>query len=638
MNEGGEGLPIVFKPEWLDELKSRCDIVDIVSRYVPLKKNGREYVGCCPFHHERTPSFMVYAETQSYHCFGCKESGDVIQFVKKYENLSFMDAVEHLASIANVPLPQKEEIDTRALEAQKNKRNQILNCLKLAARFYYSSMQSGLAIAKLAREYVAKRELQGSTLTRFGVGCSPDYNSLPQFLLSKGVSEQTMLDSGVVTRSKDNAFIDFFAKRLMFPIIDKDGAVIGFSGRLLEKKDLAKYKNTSATPVFNKSEVIFGINLLKKHREERRAKGDYNGIEYIIIVEGQIDVMMMHQFGFTTTVACLGTAFTPLHARKLKQFSERVILLLDGDTAGQKATNKSIDILRKSGVNVTVARLPEGKDPDEFLRAYGKDKMQALLDSAVEGIKYKIQALAESYNLNEPSECARFVHESLLVIKALESETEQDSYLTVVHHYSSIPLEVLRSELKSLKDEVVSGEENEVRVESVKKDGYTLADLFILASILHHKAYTKDVDISKLEFWDEGLRACFDYITKSQASGVVPTLGGLYSVVDVENSTQLLKEVTNFEFLPDAFPELTFASCVLRNKERALKKQKDEAQSRCSSATENSIRENEMRKIIELTKKLEENKLELEELNSAYSQKRQGLSKQKLKRKGNING
>jgi len=630
---------MVFKPEWLDELKARCDIVDIISRVVPLKKNGREYVGCCPFHHERTPSFMVYSETQSYHCFGCKESGDVIQFVKKYDNLSFVDAVEQLANQVGVSLPQKEEYNTAEIDALKQKKNQLYNCLKLTARFYFDSMRGNSTQALLAREYVSKRQLEQSTLTRFGVGCSVDYNSLPKFLLSKGVSEQAMCESGVVTHNQSGELIDFFAKRLMFPIIDKDGRVIGFSGRLLEKKDLAKYKNTSATPVFNKSEVIFGINLLKKYREERRAQGDYNGIERIIIVEGQIDVMMMHQFGFTTTVACLGTAFTPLHARKLKQFSENITLLLDGDAAGQKATNKSIDILRKSGVNVTVAKLPDGLDPDEFLRSRGKEEMQTLLDNAVEGIKFKIQALSENYQLSEPSECARFVHESLLVLKELESETEQDSYLTVVHHYSSTPIEVLRMELKSIKEEKQTDDDVPVVTEEVKKDGFVLADLFVLASVLNHKSYTKDVDLSELEFFDDGLKLCFDYIQKSLDSNIIPTISGLYSLVDVDSSTPLLRETVRYEFMPDPFPELTYLSCVLRNKERKLKKQKEEAQNRCAKSVSTDERDKEMRNVIELTKKLEENKAKLEELNSEYSLKRQSLSKQKLKkRKVNDNG
>jgi len=632
---------MVFKPEWLDNLKNRCDIVDIVSRFVPLKKNGREYVGCCPFHHERTPSFMVYSETQSYHCFGCKESGDVIQFVKKYENLSFVDAVENLANMVGIPLPEKEDYNAKEVEEHKQKRRAILDCLRQSAKFYFANLRSNTAQALLAREYVEKRQLQQATLTRFGVGCSLDYLSLPQFLLNKGFSEQTILDSGVATKGKDGNLIDFFAKRLMFPIIDKDGEVIGFSGRLLEKKDLAKYKNTPATSVFNKSEVIFGINLLKKYRDECRAKGNYNGIERIIIVEGQIDVMMMHQFGFTTSVACLGTAFTPLHARRLKQFSENVVLLLDGDEAGQKAANKSIDILRRGAINVTAVRLPDGMDPDEFLRSKGKEEMQKLLDSAVEGIKFKIQTLANNFDLTEPSECAKFVHESLLVLKELDSDSERDSYLSVVHHFSSTPIEVLRMELKSLKDETPkSTDENDVvKVEEIKKDGYTLADIFVLASILNHKAYIKDVDINSLVFFDDGLNKAYDYIKNSLSSNVIPTVGGLYSVVDVNDSTPLLREVVQFEFLPDPFPELTFASCVLRNKERAIKKEKDDAQSKCAKATDSAIRDSEMRKVIELTKKLEQNKDELEKLNNAYSSKRQGISKHKLKkRKEDANG
>ena len=578
---------------------------------------------------------MVYSETQSHHCFGCKESGDVIQFVRKYDNLSFVDAVEALANSVNMPMPQKEDCDLAEIEKRKKERAQILACLKESAKFYYSCYRGKTGQALIAREYTDKRKLENTTLVRFGVGCSPDFLSLPNHLTKCGYSPAIIEASGMCSRGKNGELIDFFAKRLMFPIIDKDGAVIGFSGRLLESKEAAKYKNTSATSVFNKSEVIFGINLLKKLREEKREKNDYSGIERIIIVEGQIDVMMMHQFGFTSTVACLGTALTPIHARRLKQFSENIVLLLDGDSAGQKATMRSIDVLRKGGINVTVAKLPTGLDPDEFLRTYGKEEMQKLLDNAVEGISVKINALAENYQLTEPSECAHFVQESLKVLKELDTESEQDSYLSIIHSFSSTPIEVLRLDLKKLKvdktplrDEI---EESEPTA-PIKKDGYTLADQFILASILNHKSYTDGVDISDLQFFDDGLKKCYQYILDARSKNIVPTVGGLFSVVDVENSTALLKEVVNYEFVPDPFPELSFASCVLRNRERAIKKQKDEAQKKCSTATDTLARDMAMKTVIQLTKKLEELKTQFEEYQTQYSTKRLSLSKQKQKK------
>ena len=585
---------------------------------------------------------MVYSETQSYHCFGCKESGDVIQFVRKYDNLSFVDAVENLANSVNMPMPQKEDCNLAEIEKRKKTKESILACLRESAKFYVACFRGKSGQALVAREYTDKRKLENATLVRFGVGCSPDYLSLPTHLAKAGFAPEIIEASGMCTRGKNGELIDFFAKRLMFPIIDKDGAVIGFSGRLLESKELAKYKNTPATSVFNKSEVIFGINLLKKLREEKRENNDYSGIDKIIIVEGQIDVMMMHQYGFTNTVACLGTAFTPYHVRKLKQFSENIILLLDGDSAGQKATMRSIDVLRKGGVNVTVAKLPDGLDPDEFLRKFGKEEMDNLLDNAVEGIKFKIYSLAESFNLNEPSECAHFIEESLKVIKELDSESEQDSYLPIIHKFSSTPIEILRSDLKKLKiekkqsrDEV---EESEP-VKEVKKDGYTLADLFILASILNHKSYTANIDIEGLEFVDVGLQKCYSYILEAYSKNIVPTVGGLYSVVEVENSSPLLGEVVKYEFVPDPFPELSFASCVLRNRERALKRQKDEAQRKCAKANDTLERDIAMKTVIELTKKLEELKAKFEEYQTEYSVKRLSLSKQKLKKhKGNING
>lgn len=622
----------LFSPEWLDELKNRCDIVDVISRYVPLKKNGREFSGCCPFHHEKTPSFFVYPDTQSYHCFGCKESGDVIKFVSKYENLGFIDSVERLANIANMPLPELKDVDQNEITRKKKERDLILSALKDAGLYYYKNLYSNHPQAKLANSYIQKRGIPPEFVRKFGLGCSLDFESSIRYLNSKGYSNEILKKAGLLSETSGRIF-DSFGKRLTFPIINKEGEVIGFSARLLEDKDLAKYKNTSASPVFNKSEVVFAINLLKKERDiARKENRDFNGFENIIIVEGQIDVITMHRFGFTNTVACLGTAITPMHTRKLKQFTENIILLLDGDGAGRKATLRSIDVLRAGALNVKVASLPNGQDPDEFLKANGSDAMREILNSAIDGIEYKIKVLLENYDLNDLTQKAKFIHEALIVIKALEEQSEQDVYLQLVHKYTSTPIDVLRIDLASLPDTEVpfwEREEQQTTTDTqttetkpeVKKDAYAVADLFIIASLLYNKDYTRKFDeqIKDLQFGDAGLGDAFNYIQNTISNGARPSISGLFSYMEVDNSTPLLKEAVNYEFLPDAFPEITFESYLLKNKERKIRQESEQAQLLCSSATDTETRDNAMRKYIDLTKQLNEIKKQIDSLNAKYT-------------------
>ncbi len=626
----------LFAPEWLDELKSRCDIVDIISRYVPLKRNGREYSGCCPFHHEKTPSFFVYPGTMSYHCFGCKESGDLISFLRKYENLGFVEAVEKLANIANMPMPELKDSDAEEIARKKAERKEILSALKDSARYYFDNLRLDHPQAQIAREYLKKRQIDQKSIVRFGLGCSLDYDSSLRYLREKGYSLEILKKAGLASETNGKAY-DSFARRLMFPLINKDGEVIGFSARLLENKDVAKYKNTSATPVFNKSEVVFAINLLQKLRNERRDNNaDYNGFENIIIVEGQIDVITMHHFGITNTIACLGTALTPMHARKLKQFSENVILLLDGDSAGHKATLRSIDVLRGQAINVRVARLPDGYDPDEFLHKFGAEELQKILDDAIDGIEYKIRVLRENYDLTEPAQRTKFVHECLIVLKGLNSASEQDIYLPLVHKFSGTPVDVLRLDLNDIDEHDKPFYERDAEPEpltetkkeaTVKFDGYGKADLFILASILYQKEYTHDFDYSGLYFTDAGLKQAYEYATATKNAGGAPNISGLYSYLDVDSSTPLVKALVAYEFLPDSFPELTFKSCVLKNKERALRAHKKEVEDEIIATTDKDERNEKMREALALTKELEDLKKEIDKVDFEYAQKRKLYNK-----------
>ena len=377
--------------------------------------------------------------------------------------------------------------------------------------------------------------------------------------------------------------------------------------------------------VFDKSKAIFG---LKQVMDAKRAQH----FNTLILAEGQIDIIMLHQFGFQNAVATQGTALTEQHARILKKVCDNVLVCYDGDTAGHKATFRALDILQGVGLQVKIINLPAGQDPDEFLKANGSDAMREILNSAIDGIEYKIKVLLENYDLNDLTQKAKFIHEALIVIKALDEQSEQDVYLQLVHKYTSTPIDVLRIDLASLPDTEVpfwEREEQQTATDAqtaetkpeVKKDAYAVADLFIIASLLYNKDYTQKFDeqIKDLQFGDAGLNDAFNYIQNTISNGARPSISGLFSYMEVDNSTPLLKEAVNYEFLPDAFPEITFESYLLKNKERKIRQESEQAQLLCSSATDTETRDNAMRKYIDLTKQLNEIKRQIDSLNARYT-------------------
>ncbi|MBQ7602536.1 MAG: toprim domain-containing protein, partial [Clostridia bacterium] len=355
------------------------------------------------------------------------------------------------------------------------------------------------------------------------------------------------------------------------------------------------------------------------------------------IVEGQIDVISMHQHGFVNTVACLGTAITPQHFRKLKQFSDNIILMLDGDSAGQKAALRSIDTLRAGGVSVVVVTLPEGLDPDEFLKKYGTDKLRELLSTGEEGMDYKFRVLASKYNFSSNYEKSKFVHEALLIIKALQNEAEQDIYLKIVHKYTGISIEVLRADLQKVDANAkpfYERENDDEQKQIVKKplDAYTLADMYLLASIIYQKDYAKVQNYEDLHF-EENLQPLYQFVTQCVKDGKEVTLSGVYSYLDVDNSNDEIRATENFVFTTDEAPDLTFESCLLKNKEKYFKKQKQE----CAKQMEADIpieQKNEyMDKFFEYTQQIAQINEQLQKISLEYVRRTEEAKKQKDTRK-----
>lgn len=564
-----------FSTEWKEELKSRNDIVSTISRYIKLDRKGGNYWGNCPFHHETKPSFCVNEVNQFFKCFGCGESGDVITFVQKFEGVDFLEAVEILAKNAGMELPKFE--NNQELKKQREEKEQIFHALRAAAMFYHKTLMSSKG--KICLDYLEKRGVSQKSITNFGMGYSPDFETIEKVLTKQGFSQDTLRKAGIIDKSENGKTYDAFHERLTFPLINIYGDVVGFSARLIEDKPIAKYKNTAQTIVFDKSHVIFGINFIKKLRDELRAK-----VPKVILVEGQLDVVAMHQAGFNNTVACLGTAITPFHAAELKKLTDNIILLLDGDSAGQKATMRSIDILKPSGLSIKVATLPENLDPDEFLKKYSKEDMKKLLDSGIEATDFQLQTIAKNFDLTSKEQKSNYIKSALALIKTLDLDAEKSIYLESVRKLTNIPVDVLRQDLNKINSEKpkeIDEKRNEFLKENFEQDAFIIADKFVLASLLYKKPWAKIEDTTDLVFMLQDANILLNYL--KEATPEKPAIvSGVFDRIDVDNSP-FIQSVINCSF-NDQTGEKVWKDCLLKNKQRQIFLEKDKLEQNLKNA------------------------------------------------------
>ena len=427
--------------DFLNELKQKNDLVSVASRYCTLQRKGRYYWARCPFHGEKTPSLCINEYDGFYYCYGCHTGGDVIRWVRNIESLDFMEAIQLLASWANMEVPQiKGNSDSEAIAKKKKQKERLLAIVKEAAIHYRNNLK--LPEAKPAWEYIKKRNLPNEIVTKFGMGYSLGFNQIVEYLYSKGFTKQEMLESGVC-KEKDGRLFDAEATRLIFPIIDVYGQVIGFCGRTLEQKpEFAKYLNTADTPLFNKRMTLYGINYLKKKRQLAQK------IDYVIVCEGQMDTITLHKAGFDTAVASMGTAFTPEQAKLIKRFTDQVYICFDGDAAGKKATLRGLDILTENNLNVKVVSLPEGMDPDEVINQYGAEGYTKCLDRALPLTEYKIAYLKKQNDMNTADGKAKFVNDALDLVAQMPDQIVRDVYLSLVAKHADMNKDFLRRELE----------------------------------------------------------------------------------------------------------------------------------------------------------------------------------------------
>lgn len=399
--------------DFLEELKMRSDISDIASTYVSLRRRGRNLVGLCPFHGEKTPSFNIYPENGSFYCFGCGAGGDVITFIRKIENLDYIDAVKFLAQRAGMDMPENSYDNSMS-----DLRRRIYEANREAGRFYYSMLYT--SAGKQGLDYLRGRGLSEKTIKHFGLGFSPDNRfALVDHLRSKGFKPQELVAANLAYQNKNGLISDRFYNRVMFPVIDLRGNVIAFGGRIMTDQK-PKYLNTSDTPVFKKSTNLFALNFAKN-----------DGKRSLILCEGYMDVIALHQAGFTSAVATLGTALTQEQAMLMKRYADRVFICYDSDEAGQKATQRAIGFLRNAGIEINVISVPGAKDPDEFIRENGdkgRDMFERLLEKSGNDIEYRISKIRQKYILTEQSQVVLFLTECAKLLATVENPIEADVY------------------------------------------------------------------------------------------------------------------------------------------------------------------------------------------------------------------
>ena len=413
----------------IEEVRMKNDIVDVVSGYVKLQKKGSSYFGLCPFHNEKSPSFSVSPSKQMYYCFGCGAGGNVLTFIMEYENYSFPEALKYLADRVGVELPQQEM--NEEMKRQQDLRSRILEMNKMAAKYYYYQLRSEHGIQ--AMNYLKGRMLSDETIHKFGLGYSTKYgNDLYKYLKSKGISDELLAQSGLMNVDEKRGMYDKFWNRVIFPIMDVNGRVIGFGGRVMGDGK-PKYLNSPETKVFDKSRNLYGLNIARTSRKK-----------YMLVCEGYMDVISMHQAGFTNAVASLGTALTSQHASLLKRYTDEVILTYDSDEAGVKAALRAIPLLKEAGVATKVLSMLPYKDPDEFIKALGTEEFQKRIDEAQNSFLFEIDILQRNYDMQDPQSKTAFYEETAKKLMVFDQELERDNYIEAVASRYGVGLDALR--------------------------------------------------------------------------------------------------------------------------------------------------------------------------------------------------
>ena len=499
--------------KFIEQLKSKNEIVEVVSAYCNLESKGSSYWACCPLpgHMEKTPSFSVNPEGQFFKCFGCGRGGDVIKFIMEMESLEYWDAVKFLADRVGLEVPSnKSEYDDKKNQEFKKLKERLFAILKETAHFYVNNLS--LPEAKEHRDYLEKRGFDKKLQRKFGIGASLDYNSLPKHLLSKGFTYDEMVKAGVVSYVEETkSYADFEARRLIIPIISRDGNVIAFGGRVIWQTDFAKYKNTSETIIFNKRKVLYNLNTIKKIKSKSSNVLAGGKLDYVIMVEGYMDTIALASMGIDNVVASMGTSLTQEQAKMLANYTNKVVISYDGDGAGQNATIRGMEILRDAGLTVKVISLPDNMDPDEFVKAKGVEAYLELVDDSEMLVDYKLNVLKKKFDLSTTEGKRKYIAGAIKIIREIKTNFEQEELLKKLSKSTGIAYEYLRRDLENLPQNGVAqtAKPKERSVFSLEEK----AERFVLWAVLDkNSTFAKAYDLEKIEFSNEYRQMVADYV------------------------------------------------------------------------------------------------------------------------------
>ena len=526
--------------EYIEELTRRTDIVELVGSYVQLKRKGRLYGGLCPFHSEKSPSFYVYPDTQSFYCFGCGAGGDAITFAKKINSIDYPEAVKMLAARAGMPEPQEDDKTGRM-------RSRILSMNKEAARFFHACLNSTVEEARQARAYWRRRGLDDKTIVRFGLGYAPDDGqALYQFLRDKGYNQQELDASGLFKRSPSGRIYCLFWKRVMTPIFDLRGNIIAFGGRVLDDSK-PKYVNSPETLVYHKSDTVFALQIAKRSASRR-----------FVLCEGYMDVISMQQAGIDTAVCACGTALTPDQVRLISEYADEVILSYDSDEAGQKATLRSLELFRNSPVKVGVLQIPGAKDPDEYIKKYGAERFKALLDGVGNALDFRLGRLRSQYDLSQDAQRLEYVKQAVDLLAERSSPTEQEVYAGRLAEETNISKTAIMTQLETAVKKVgskrryekkkavlQSGEMNQIKVSYTAGGSQALgivsAQQRLLAAILREPRYLDLVQgqLTAEQFIQPQQKELYQAMVDCRQQGVDISLATLRAFVSEEALNEL---------------------------------------------------------------------------------------------------
>ena len=552
---------MAFPQSCIDELLARNPIEEVVGRHVTLRRSGANMFGLCPFHGEKTASFSVAPDKGIYYCFGCHKGGGAINFVMEMEGLTYPDAVRALASRCGMEVPEDEQYQSRYRQQER-----LWALCKEAARYFHTQLYAEAGAQGLA--YAQKRGMPKSTLTTFGIGFAPDsWNGLIMAMKAKGYTEQELKDAGLVSE-KGGRIYDRFRNRLMFPIIDVRGNIIGFGGRVMDDST-PKYLNSPETVIFNKRKNLFALNLARKSK-----------LGYLILVEGYMDAIALHQYGFDCAVASLGTSLTEEHATLISRYVEQVVLIYDGDEAGQRATKRAIPILEKAGIRVKVLQMKDAKDPDEFLKKFGADKFRLLLEESSNRVEYQLNAIARKYDLRVDDQRIRFVQEAAGLICTLDSSVKREIYSGRVAQAAQITEESMKLEVnKAFKRRLAREKKQQEKIDlapaqalqpktrSVRYDNMksAMAEEGILAQAFLDPTLLAETDLTGAAFSVPLLGKVYDQMVAMYKAGYDVSIASLADISQEEMShitgiTQRLQGPVNREAFRDCVQTVRNAS------------------------------------------------------------------------------